>query len=59
MQTYCGLDVHKDSVFMCIINESGIVKERKFMTLISDLLELRSELELYKVCQVAMESASI
>ncbi|KAA6307671.1 hypothetical protein EZS27_040656, partial [termite gut metagenome] len=28
MQTYCGLDVHKDSVFMCILNESGVLKER-------------------------------
>ena len=59
MQNYCGLDVHKDSVFMCIANESGVVKEQKFTTLTSDLFELRSELELYNVCQVAMESTSI
>lgn len=24
MKQYCGLDVHKDSVFVCIINESGV-----------------------------------
>jgi transposase len=59
MKQYCGLDVHKDSVFMCIINESGVLKERKFTTLTSDLYELRSCLELHDVCQVAMESTSI
>lgn len=59
MQNYCGLDVHKDSVFMCILNENGVVKEQQFKTLTSDLLLLRSELELYDVCQVAMESTSI
>ena len=59
MQTYCGLDVHKDSVFMCILNENGVIKEQQFSTLTSDLLALRSELELYDVFQVAMESTSI
>lgn len=59
MKQYCGLDVHKDSVFMCILNESGVIKERKFSTLTSDLLSLRSELELYDVSQVALESTSI
>ena len=59
MQNYCGLDVHKDSVFMCILNEMGVVKEQKFSTLSSDLFELRSQLELHDVCQVAMESTSI
>jgi len=59
MKQYCGLDVHKDSVFMCILNENGVVKEQKFSTLSSDLFELRSELELHDVCQVAMESTSI
>ena len=59
MKQYCGLDVHKDSVFMCIINEKGVIKEQKFSTLTSDLLSLRSCLELYDVFQVAMESTSI
>ncbi len=31
MQNYCGLDVHKGSVFMCIINESGVVNQGKHM----------------------------
>lgn len=33
-----ALDVHKDSVFMCIIDEFGFKKEHKFSTLTSDLL---------------------
>lgn len=59
MKQYCGLDVHKDSVFMCIINEFGVIKEQQFKTLTSDLYELRSQMELYDVSQVAMESTSI
>jgi transposase len=59
MKQYSGPDVHKDSGFMCILNESGVVKEQKFSTLSSDLYELRSQLELYDVFQVAMESTGI
>lgn len=59
MKNYCGLDIHKDSVFMCILNEEGIIKESQFTTLSSDLYLLRSELLFYDVCQVAMESTSI
>ncbi|KAA6339164.1 hypothetical protein EZS27_012892 [termite gut metagenome] len=59
MQNYCGLDVHKDSVFMCILNESGVLKERQFKSLSSALYELRDELLSYNVYQVAMESTSI
>jgi hypothetical protein len=59
MQNYCGLDVHKDSVFMCILNESGVLKECQFKSLTSALYELRDELLSYNVYQVAMESTSI
>lgn len=30
MRQVCGLDVHKDSVFVCILNENGIVFQEKF-----------------------------
>ncbi|MDR2773161.1 MAG: transposase [Tannerella sp.] len=59
MKRYCGLDVHKGSVFMCILDENGVIKERQFTTLTSDLYELRSCLEQYDVFRVAMESTSI
>ena len=29
MKQVCGLDVHKDSVFVCILNENGVVFQRK------------------------------
>ena len=59
MERYCGLDVHKDSVFMCIIDEFGFKKEHKFSTLTSDLLVLREALLDSEVRYVAMESTSI
>ena len=30
MRHVCGLDVHKDSVFVCILNERGVVFQEKF-----------------------------
>jgi len=59
MKRYCGLDVHKDSVFMCIIDEFGFKKEHKFSTLTSDLVLLREALLDSDVGYVAMESTSI
>lgn len=59
MERYCGLDIHKDSVFMCIIDELGYKSEHKFTTLTSDLLLLRESLLDMGVRQVAMESTSI
>lgn len=59
MERYCGLDVHKDSVFMCIIDEFGFKKEHKFSTLTSDLFLLREALFDSEVRYVAMESTSI
>ncbi len=32
MEKVCGLDVHKDSVFMCILKENGEKIEEKFDT---------------------------
>ena len=30
MRHVCGLDVHKDSVSVCILNEKGVVFQEKF-----------------------------
>ena len=32
MKQVCGLDVHKDSVFVCILNENGVVFQEKYHT---------------------------
>jgi len=59
MQITCGLDVHKDSVFCCILCENGEKKEKKFGVLSPELDELRSFIIENGVVETAMESTSI
>ncbi len=59
MRQVCGLDVHKDSVYACIINENGIVFQEKYGVLTSELEQLLSALQQYDVGEVCMESTSI
>lgn len=59
MKHFSGLDVHKDSVYMCILLENGEKIEEKFGTLTPELYRLRETLLLHKVEEVAMESTSI
>ena len=40
MRIVCGLDVHKDSVFACILNENGDKFECKFGVLTPELERL-------------------
>jgi transposase len=59
MRTVCGLDVHKDSVFVCILNENGIVFSAKYGVLTPQLEQLLCVLRQYDVGEVCMESTSI
>jgi len=60
MDKCCGLDVHKDSVFACILNAYGErILEKRYGTLTSDLTELRDNLVEHGCGKVAMESTSI
>ena len=60
MDKSCGLDVHKDSVFACILDAQGKkVFEQRFGTLTSELTGLRDTLVEYGCGRVAMESTSI
>ena len=59
MDRVCGLDVHKDSVFMCILTENGEKIEEVFGTLTPELDRLRDLLISHGVGKVAMESTSI
>ena len=59
MRNVCGLDVHKDSVFMCILKENGDKIEEKFGVLTPDLDRLRDLLVCHSVGEIAMESTSI
>jgi transposase len=60
MEKACGLDVHKDSVFACILDEQGKkFFEKRYGTLTPDLTELRDTLVSMGCGRVAMESTSI
>lgn len=59
MKTVCGLDVHKDSVFVCILNENGVLFQEKFGVLTSELENMVSVLHSYSVSEVCLESTSI
>ena len=59
MKTVCGLDVHKDSVFCCIIRTDGEKIQHKFGVLTEELMTLRDLMESEGVEECAMESTSI
>jgi transposase len=60
MEKACGLDVHKDSVFACILDEQGKkIFEKRYGTLTPELTELRDTLVEQGCGRVAMESTSI
>jgi len=60
MEKACGLDVHKDSVFACILDEQGKkILEKRYGTLTPDLDALRDTLVEQGCGRVAMESTSI
>ena len=59
MRTVCGLDVHKDSVFVCILNENGVLFQDKIGVLTPDLERLVDVLHEHDATEVCMESTSI
>ena len=59
MRNVCGLDVHKDNVFVCIDKENGEKIQFKSGILTQELDNLRDLLVKEGVGEVAMESTSI
>ena len=59
MRAVCGLDVHKDSVYLCILNEDGELIEKVFGVLTFQLQQMRDLLLAHHVDEVSMESMSI
>ena len=59
MRQVCGLDVHKDSVFVCILNENGVVFQEKYGVLTPELEQMLAKMMEYHVEEVCMESTSI
>ena len=59
MRQVCGLDVHKDSVFACILNENGVVFQEKYGVLTPELEQLATALQEHDVSEVCLESTSV
>lgn len=59
MKTVCGLDVHKDTIFMCIIKKNGDIFLKEFSTLTCDIEAMRLLMKEHKVEDVGMESTGI
>lgn len=59
MRIGCGLDVHKDGVFVCLLSEDGDKFETKYGVLTPELEELHQLLQNHGVREVMMESTSI
>ena len=59
MKTASGLDVHKDSVFLCIMHKNGEKIQQKFGVLTEDLELMRDLMLSEGVEECAMESTSI
>ena len=59
MRIVCGLDVHKDSIYLCILSSTGEILEQVFGVLTTQLAEMRDLMLKYNVQEVGMESTSV
>ena len=59
MKIVCGLDVHKDSIYLCILSSTGEIFEQVFGVLTTQLEEMRDLMIKYNVQEVGMESTSV
>ena len=54
MKAVCGLDVHKDSIILCILHNSGELFEQVFGVLTFQLEEMRNLLQKHHVSEYAL-----
>ena len=59
MRAVCGLDVHKDTVYLCILCETGEIIEKVFGVLTHQLREMRRMMQSHGVSEVTMESTAV
>ena len=59
MKAVCGLDVHKDSIFLCILHSDGELFEQVFGVLTFQLEEMRKLLQKHHVFEVCMENSFV
>ena len=58
----CGMDVHKDTVVVCVLpplGEQGEIRRKRFRTFTADLNQMRGWLKRLKVTEIAMESTGV
>ena len=58
MRTVCGLDVHKDTVYLCILSDTGEIFEKVYGVLTHELRSMHREMRLRGVTEVTMESTA-
>ena len=58
MRAVCGLDVHKDTIYLCILCETGEIIERVFGVLTFQLRDMRRLMQSCGVSEVTMESTA-
>ena len=59
---YCGLDVHRDTIVVCVlprVGQSGTAIRKVYRTFRNDLTRMRGWLKLLKVTEIAMESTGV
>ena len=59
MRAVCGLDVHKDSVYLCILCETGEIFENVYGVLIHQLKDMCRAMKARGVTEVTMESTAV
>ena len=59
MRAVCGLDVHKDTVYLCILCSDGEIIEKVFGVLTFQLLDMRRLMQSHGVTEVTMESTAM
>lgn len=59
MRIVCGLDVHKDSIYLYILSSTGEIIEKVFGVLTCQLQEMRDLMLTHHVEEAGMESTSV
>ena len=54
MRIVCGLDVHEDSIFLCIMSSTGETFKKKYGVLTNQFEEMRDLMLMYHVQEVGM-----
>ena len=58
----CGMDVHKDSIVVCVLpaeGQRGALLRKTYRTFRNDLIRMRTWLKLLRVTEIAMESTGV